>query len=143
MTTRLHASHPTQTCLPASTQATGSTQPAHAATRLLPRQTRVIHASAGLTLEVLQGRLWLTRPGDLADRFLNAGDRLELTQDWVVIEADAGPLAVQGQPAFATAYRLRHHTQPVSPPATVSRPDGSAWRHWLGPVRWPLTRLAS
>ena len=60
-------------------------------TRLLPRQTRLIHASHGMRLRVVSGRLWLTQPGASQDVFLTAGDALELTQDWVVIEADAMP----------------------------------------------------
>lgn len=62
-----------------------------APTRLLPGQARTVHAGQGMRLQVLAGRLWLTQPGASQDVFLTAGDALELTQDWVVIEADAMP----------------------------------------------------
>lgn len=62
-----------------------------APTRLLPGQARTLHAGQGMRLQVLAGRLWLTQPGASQDVFLTAGDALELTQDWVVIEADAMP----------------------------------------------------
>ncbi|WP_342130409.1 DUF2917 domain-containing protein [Hydrogenophaga sp. OTU3427] len=62
-----------------------------APTRLLPGQARTIHAAQGTNLQVLSGRLWLTQPGATQDVFLTAGDSLALTQDWVVIEADAMP----------------------------------------------------
>lgn len=62
-----------------------------APTRLLPGQARTLHAGQGMRLQVLGGRLWLTQPGASQDVFLTAGDALELTQDWVVIEADAMP----------------------------------------------------
>ncbi len=62
-----------------------------APTRLLPGQARTVHAGQGMRLQVLAGRLWLTQPGASEDVFLTAGDALELTQDWVVIEADAMP----------------------------------------------------
>lgn len=62
-----------------------------APTRLLPGQARTLHAAQGMRLQVLGGRLWLTQPGASQDVFLTAGDTLELSQDWVVIEADAMP----------------------------------------------------
>lgn len=115
---------------------------AHAATHLLAGQTRVIHASEGLTLHVLQGRLWLTQPGDPADRFLCAGDTLELAQDWVVVEADAVPRAPSGQPEPVTAYRLAHRPQPASRPAAATRQLWPTWRNLFGSGRRPAFRLA-
>ena len=44
-------------------------------TRLLPRQTRLIHASSGVRLRVVSGRLWLTQPNVAQDLFLGPGDR--------------------------------------------------------------------
>jgi hypothetical protein len=116
MTTHLypHTSHPTHTA--AATPGRNHHLPqrsAHTATHLLAGQTRVIHASEGLTLHVLQGRLWLTQPGDPADRFMCAGDTIELAMDWVVVEADAVRRARPGQPEHATAYRLVPQSQPV------------------------------
>lgn len=123
MTTQPHP-NPTplpHTVTPTAGRATPSAQGAtHAATHLRAGQTRVIHASEGLTLHVLQGRLWLTQPGDPADHFLCAGESLELAQDWVVVEADAAPRAPQGQPEPVTAYRL-------APQHTRSRPVVLAW----------------
>lgn len=60
-------------------------------TRLLPLQTRLIHASAGMRLRVVSGRLWLTQPNVAQDLFLRPGEVVDLMQDWVVIGADAEP----------------------------------------------------
>jgi len=62
-----------------------------APTRLLPQQTRVIHAHAGLRLRVIRGRVWLTQPNMAQDLFLGPGAVMDLLQDWVVIGADAEP----------------------------------------------------
>jgi hypothetical protein len=59
--------------------------------RLLPRQTRVIHAQGGIRLRVVSGRLWLTQPNAAQDLFLGPGDVVDLLQDWVVIGADVQP----------------------------------------------------
>ena len=115
---------------------------AHAPTHLLAGHIRVIHASEGLTLHVLQGRLWLTQPGDPADRFLCAGDTLELAQDWVVVEADAAPRTPQGQPEPVTAYRLTHLPQPASRPTAITRQVWPVWRKLFGSGRQPAFRLA-
>ena len=96
-------------------------RPAHTATHLLAGQTRVIHASEGLTLHLLQGRLWLTQPGDPADRFLCAGDTLKLTQDWVVVEADAVHRVCTGHPESATAYLLMPQPQPMGAAQVANR----------------------
>jgi len=93
-------------------------------THLPPGHTRVIHAHEGLALHVLHGRLWLTQPGDPADRFLTAGDKIELRQDWVVVEADAAPSPPRNGPEPVTAYRL----QPLAS-ARVSAPD-TRWPWW-------------
>lgn len=60
-------------------------------TRLFPLQTRVIHASAGMRLRVVSGRLWLTQPNAAQDLFLGPGTTIDLLRDWVVIGADAMP----------------------------------------------------
>lgn len=60
-------------------------------TRLFPLQTRVIHASAGMRLRVVSGRLWLTQPNAAQELFLGPGTTTNLLQDWVVIGADAQP----------------------------------------------------
>ena len=54
-------------------------------------QTRLIHAQGGLTLRVLAGRLWLTRPDDASDYFLKAGDCMELSGHGVLVQADPAP----------------------------------------------------
>ena len=74
-------------------------------TRLLPPQTRVIHASEGMRLRVVAGRLWLTQPNVAQDLFLGPGDVVDLMQDWVVIGADAGNGSTD--PAAYSAYELR------------------------------------
>lgn len=145
MTTHSHP-NPTplsHTVTPAAGRTTRAAQgSAHATAHLRAGQTRVIHASEGLTLHVLQGRLWLTQPGDPADRFLCAGDTLELAQDWVVVEADAVPRTPQDQPEPVTAYRLAPQALPASRPTAVNRQLWPTWRALFGSGRRPAFRLA-
>lgn len=108
---------------------------AHTATHLLAGQTRVIHASEGLSLHVLQGRLWLTQPGDPADRFLCAGDTLKLTQDWVVVEADAVHRVCTGHPESTTAYLLVPQPQPMGAAQAANRQLWPALRKLFGSDR--------
>ena len=71
---------------------------------LLPYESRMLDASAGYALEVSHGRLWVTRPADAADYFLDAGRSLELREKNVLISCDVVP----GNPVLQTAhYRLR------------------------------------
>lgn len=74
-------------------------------TRLLPRQTRLIHAKEGMRLRVVAGRVWLTQPNLAQDLFLGPGDVVDLMQDWVVVEADAA--AGAAEPSAYSAYELR------------------------------------
>jgi len=99
-------------------------------TRLLPLQTRVIHASAGWRLQVISGRLWLTQPNVAQDLFLGPGTELELRQDWVVVGADAQPRPSAGSPQLVSEYRLL----PLLKPATRSR--------WLAGIGSALGRVA-
>lgn len=92
-------------------------------TRLLPRQIRVIHASEGVCLHAVSGRLWVTQPNAKQDLFLAAGDSVELWQNGVVIEADAGPGSVG-------SYVL----SPL--------PAGAEPRSWLLPSLLDAARLA-
>ena len=80
-------------------------------TRLLPQQTRVIHASAGMRLRVVQGRLWLTQPDRAQDLFLGPGAVIDLQQDWVVIGADAEPAGTP--PEHYTEYQLIPLVEPA------------------------------
>lgn len=75
-------------------------------TRLFPLQTRVIHASAGMRLRVVSGRLWLTQPNMAQDLFLGPGAVVDLLQDWVVIGADAEPRPQNGGPEVYSEYQL-------------------------------------
>lgn len=75
-------------------------------TRLLPRQTRLIHASHGMRLRVVSGRLWLTQPNVAQDLFLGPGATIDLLQDWVVIGADAEPRPPVGAPDSYSEYLL-------------------------------------
>lgn len=75
-------------------------------TRLFPLQTRVIHASAGMRLRVVSGRLWLTQPNMAQDLFLGPGAVVDLLQDWVVIGADAEPRPQGGAPEAYSEYLL-------------------------------------
>ena len=80
-------------------------------TRLLPRQTRLVHASEGLRLRVVSGRLWLTQPNAAQDLFLGPGDVIDLLQDWVVIGADAEPAATRQD--LYSAYTLTPLVEPA------------------------------
>lgn len=75
-------------------------------TRLLPRQTRMIHASAGARLHVVSGRFWLTQPNAAQDLFLGPGAVVDLAQDWVVIGADAGPRPAEDGPPCYSEYLI-------------------------------------
>ena len=95
-------------------------------TRLLPQQTRLIHAHDGMRLRVLRGRIWLTQPLVAQDLFLVPGDSVDLRQDWVVVGADAEPRPAPGAPEPLCEYLL----EPLVP--VVQR----------APRRWPLASLA-
>lgn len=86
------------------------TQPAPA--RLLPQQTRVIHASAGMRLRVVSGRVWLTQPNVAQDLFLGPGSVVDLLQNWTVVGADAEPAGTR--PELYSEYQLT----PLVTPAT-------------------------
>jgi hypothetical protein len=60
---------------------------------------------------VLEGCLWLTRPGDESDRFLHAGSSIELHEDLVLIESDWDPAHTS---VPAARYRLEPLTQAQS-----------------------------
>lgn len=79
-------------------------------TRLFPLQTRLIHASEGLRLRVVSGRLWLTQPDAAQDLFLGPGDVIDLLQDWVVIGADAEPASTR--PECYSEYQLTPLVEP-------------------------------
>ncbi len=93
---------------------------------LLPRHTRMLNASEGLRLHVLEGCLWLTRPGDASDRFLHAGSSIDLHQDLVLIESDWNPAHT---PAQAARYRLEPLTQ-AQRSTPVARPALLRWLAW-------------
>ena len=85
-------------------------------TRLLPRQTRLIHAKEGLRFRVVAGHLWLTQPNVAQDLFLGPGDCVDLKQDWVVVGAD-GP--VQGRGLAEGGYSA-YELQPLVARASKS-----------------------
>jgi len=101
-------------------------------TRLLPRHTRLIHASAGMRLRVLSGRLWLTQPNAAQDLFLCAGASVDLSQDWVVISADAAPSSPQGAPGAYSEYQL----VPLGQPALRLATWFARWRMGTPLGRW-------
>ena len=78
-------------------------------TRLLPQQTRLIHAKEGVRLRVVAGHLWLTQPNVAQDLFLGPGDSVDLKQDWVVVGADG---AVRGAGPVETSYSA-YELQPL------------------------------
>ncbi|MDT8989973.1 DUF2917 domain-containing protein [Curvibacter sp. APW13] len=96
---------------------------------LLPQQTRMINASEGFRLDVLEGCLWLTRPGDESDRFLHAGSSIVLTQDQVLIQCDRR--FAQSTP-LAACYRL----VPLSLLASAATPRRSRSFQWPRGLRW-------
>lgn len=82
-----------------------------ASTRLQPQQTRVIHASAGMRLRVVSGRIWLTQPQVAQDLFLGPGAVVDLQQDWVVVGADAEPAGTR--PELYSEFVLTPLVEPV------------------------------
>lgn len=94
---------------------------------LLPRQSRLINATEGLRLEVHTGCLWLTRPGDAVDRFLVAGDSLELHENLVLVQSDRHPGSSQLQ---AASYSLR----PLQPARQGLRAFSVTWRARFRPI---------
>lgn len=136
MTTHQHPNQPLHaTALPPGHAHLVPLKLAHTATHLLAGQTQVIHASKGLTLHVLLGRLWLTQTGDPADRFLCAGDTIELAQDWVVVEADPVRRDRPVLAEHATAYRLVPYSPLMGTAQVASRPLLPAWRNLFGSGR--------
>lgn len=99
------------------------TQPV--STRLWPQQTRVIHASAGLRLRVVCGRIWLTQPNMAQDLFLGPGSVVDLLQNGVVVGTDAEP--ARTPQALYSEYLLT----PLSEPAP-------RWSQ-----RWRKSRIAN
>lgn len=98
--------------------------------RLLPGQTRPVHAHAGLRLRVLAGRLWLTQPHAAQDLFLGPGDQVDLLQDWVVIGADAGPAGAPGE--LGSEYQLTPLVEPAPGWFQRWRKSRMANRVWSG-----------
>jgi hypothetical protein len=102
---------------------------------LLPRQSRLINASEGLTLEVTSGCLWLTRPGDSVDRFIVAGASIELHENLVLIQPDA--LGGTGRP-----NPVHYHLKPLKEPVPIVAFDmgellcrgGRFFRAWV--LQW-------
>jgi hypothetical protein len=104
-------------------------------TRLLPRQTRVIHAQGGVRLRVVSGRLWLTQPNAAQDLFLGPGDVVDLLQDWVVIGADVQP---DRRSAGGNDTYSEFQVQPMVVPAPASPGPQLGW----GPILRRLRRVA-
>ncbi|AOW13016.1 hypothetical protein LPB72_18815 [Hydrogenophaga crassostreae] len=100
-------------------------------TRLLPRQTRLIHASEGLRIRVVTGRLWLTQPGAAQDLFLGPGEAVDLLQDWVLVEADASPRQGASESAGFSAYEVHPCAAPAAPPLLRQALLASGLLKWL------------
>lgn len=83
-------------------------RPTHHTLTLLAQQTRLINACAGFRLEVQSGCLWLTRPGDAADRFMFTGSSIELHEEHVLIQSDP-------HPGVATLEAARYRLIPLQP----------------------------
>ena len=99
-------------------------------TRLLPHQTRLIHAQEGVRLRVVCGRLWLTQPNVAQDLFLGPGDCIDLKQDWVVIGADAEPRSYAASLSGYSAYELQPLVLPAARPGWLRAVRAAAlgWR---------------
>lgn len=88
---------------------------------LAPRQTLRLRRTGALQLQVLRGRLWVTRSHDCADHFVAAGQTLHLAAgDDVVIECDSP------QPS---RLRLLASATPRAPRAVApaAAPQWPAW----------------
>jgi hypothetical protein len=94
----------------------------------------MINAAEGFRLEVLSGCLWLTRPGDAADRFLTAGTAIELHENLVLIQSDRHPGA---RSLTAACYRLK----PL-PAAARAAAVANAAAIAAGPSRTPQTPVS-
>jgi hypothetical protein len=110
-------------------------------------QVRVVNASEGLTLTVLQGRLWVTVPNDPCDHFIPAGTELRLTAAGVVLEPDMpsgpGPVcevrytlkpvpATAPVPASVSGDAPQLGKARTAPPAAPATPTGPRWWGWAG-----------
>jgi hypothetical protein len=104
----------------------------HAAptTRLLPRQTRMIDASAGMRLRVVSGHFWLTQPNATQDLFIGPGASVDLLQDGVLISADTGPRPPVDAPPCYSEYLLTPLVEPV-PRRGWSLAAWRALRRWI------------
>ena len=105
---------------------------------LLPYQSRMIDARQGLLVEVTAGCLWLTRPGDLSDHFLQAGTSMALQEDRVLLQgeqpAKAGHAGVSRyrisplpsrQDLASPIQRLEPSVRPRKSPSRLPRLPGS------------------
>jgi hypothetical protein len=79
--------------------ATTRQSPATPLLTLTPGQVLSLRHCAGRQLSLVQGRLWLTEPGDPDDHFLRPGQTRVLMSDGQVVIENDGP-----EPA---RYRLR------------------------------------
>jgi len=77
--------------------------PFHHAFTLLPLQSRLLDARRGLRLDVLQGCLWLTRPGHADDYFVVAGTGMELHEPQVLVQCEWSIRTIR---PIAAQYRL-------------------------------------
>lgn len=94
----------------------------------LPAQAaRTIEAGDGLTLRVLQGRLWVTQTGQHQDHFPQAGDELWLQGPTVVLQADAG------------AEPVRYALEVQSPNSTGKARTPAKSRSWVTNAAAPMS----
>lgn len=88
---------------PAATAATAPTavpkaaQPSTPVHTLAPGTLRRLGGCAGRQITVLQGRLWLTEPGDADDHFVAAGHTRVLFSDGPVVIENDSPCEVRYQ----------------------------------------------
>jgi hypothetical protein len=71
--------------------------------RLAPRRIVRLHPAPGSVVSVAAGRVWLTQPGDCADHFVSAGERLRLS--------GRGPVLVESDGAGGAVLRLHGGTR--------------------------------
>jgi hypothetical protein len=89
-----------------------------------------------LRLRVLQGRLWLTRSGDLADHFIGAGDDLLLSSASDVV-FELVDLRDQPEPQAVSTGQSAATTGAPSAAVLSAGSGGAALTTWLRPASLP------
>jgi hypothetical protein len=85
--------------------------------QMFPGELRVLRIGRPLRLSVLQGRLWITRTGELDDHFLGPGDEIAVAPgDRVWVGAES-----------AACWRLLAPLRPAAASHAARRPWWPGW----------------